>query len=92
MSLTQTAKSTEKAMIRERRRAVGAESAVRSGGTSVKGRKNGTARSSQKVYEFEKNASEWNRRTGAAQETRSLGGTEKRIHTPDVMDDPKRTS
>ncbi len=49
MSLTHVANSEEKARMRYRSRAVGADNAVSTGGTSVKRRKNGMARSSQKV-------------------------------------------
>ena len=70
MNPTQTVKSVEKTRIRERIYAVDAVSLVRSGGTSVKSKK-GTTRSFLKVSDFEKNARERNRRTGADQKKRN---------------------
>jgi hypothetical protein len=56
----------------------------------VKGRKNGTTRSSQKTYELERKKIQWRRRIGVVQEMRSLGGAEMRTRTPELTDAPKR--
>jgi len=89
-SLTHPTKSVAKVRMRYRRRAVGADKAVSSGDTSVKGRKNGTTRSSQKTYELDRKEIEWRRRIGVVQEMRSLGGAEMRTRTDELTDAPKR--
>src|SRR6267142_2563323 len=90
MSLTHAAKSAEKVRIRYRSRVVGADNAVSSGGTSVKRRKNGMARSSQNVYELDRKAIGWRSRTGVVHEMRTLGGAEMSTCTPEPTDMPKR--
>jgi len=93
ISLTHVAKSAENARMRYRSRVVGAENAVISSGISVKRRKNGMARSSQKVYELDKKVIEWRSRMGMVHEIyemRILVGAEMTTRMPKLTDTPKR--